>query len=295
MSAPLPPLKTTILDRITSEQICPRSRWFFRSVECVVWTAWLLSVLVGGVAVAVTLYVVRLRQYDLYEVTHGNFWYALAEALPYLWLITLVFMVALAVYNLRHTARGYRYPLWAVLSSSMLGSAVLGGGLHLLNVGFMVDRSFGEYMPTYPSQMKRDEAMWQKPGEGRLIGRLYLPAEASSTIVQFIDMQEVVWAVETKDLTADDLGLIATAAKVRLMGVQPSSTPALFYACGAFPWHMDAPATPPELAATRQGYEERMRRYANDRVRMGQVVAERGTEAFTSSSPCMELPALKRM
>lgn len=287
------PLKSKILDRITTEHICPRSRWFFFGIECAVWSAWVVSVVVGAVAIAVTLYVVRLRQYDLYEVTHDNFWYLLIEALPYIWLVTFALMVAFAVYNVRHTARGYRYPFWSVIGSSMVGSLVLGSGLHMLNVGFMVDHSFGEYMPTYPSQMKRDEALWQMPSEGRLVGYFHLPAKASSTIIQFMDIQNVVWAVDTNDLTEADLRLIATGAKVRLMGVRPSSTPALFYACGAFPWYMDAPANPPQLSATRHDYEERIRRFRNDRERMREEAQGENVHRATSVSPCVAMSALK--
>ncbi len=81
-------LKQTVLARIDQENVCPRGRWLFHSRECVVWTLWLVTVLVGALAVAVSLFVIAQRQYALYEATHDNFLTFLVTVLPYLWIIT---------------------------------------------------------------------------------------------------------------------------------------------------------------------------------------------------------------
>ncbi len=301
MSLQTPHLKTQVLQRITKEQICPRSRWFFRSIECVVWTSWFVSVLVGAVAIAVTLYAIRLRQYDFFEITHDNSWWLIVDTLPYLWLATLVVVVWLAVYNVRRSNRGYRYALWLVLGSSILASLFLGSVFHLLNVGFMVDRSFGQYMPTYPSQIKYDEARWQQPDAGRLIGRLYVPAVASSTLLQFIDMHEVVWVVETRDLLPDDQILLVSQAKVRLLGVLQPEEANVFHACGVFPWMMDGASPVVTLESIRQQYIERLRRFKGEKSVASRSTAASGMVTPETNmmemafSPCAELTMLRRM
>lgn len=44
------PLRNTILERIEQEKVCPHSRVFFFGRECVVWTLWFFSVVVGALA-----------------------------------------------------------------------------------------------------------------------------------------------------------------------------------------------------------------------------------------------------
>ena len=60
-------------ERIEEEKVRPRSRMFFQGRECIIWTLWLISMLVGTLAVAITLYVITHHQYALYEATHENF------------------------------------------------------------------------------------------------------------------------------------------------------------------------------------------------------------------------------
>jgi hypothetical protein len=91
-----------------------------------VWFLWFFSVLFGALAVAVTLYVLMNHQYALYEATHNNLFTFIIEVLPFLWLFIFGLMTLVAIYNLRHTSRGYRYPVSVILASSLLLS--LAGG-----------------------------------------------------------------------------------------------------------------------------------------------------------------------
>ncbi|MCA9357310.1 hypothetical protein KC872_03795, partial [Candidatus Kaiserbacteria bacterium] len=67
------PLKETLFARIEEGNVCPRSRWVYFCQECMVWTAWVISVLIGSLAVAISVFVVTHHQYALYEATHENF------------------------------------------------------------------------------------------------------------------------------------------------------------------------------------------------------------------------------
>ena len=176
-------LRELVFDRIERENVCPRSRLFFQSRECVVWSLWLLTVLVGALAIAVSLFVVTHRRYALYEATHDNFLTFFATVLPTVWVVIFLLMIGFAIYNVRHTRRGYRRPLWMIAASSVVLSFAGGSLLQMLGLGAVIDREFGDLMATYPSQERMERALWQAPAEGRLVGRMEGPVGDRKSVV----------------------------------------------------------------------------------------------------------------
>ena len=150
--------KGDVMNRIECERICPRSRMFFQTRECIVWVLWLLSIVVGALSVAVIIFVMSSQQYSLYHSTHDNFITFLIEALPFLWIIIFGLMAAVAVHNIRHTKSGYKYPLWLVLSSSVVLSLAGGAVLQIFGLGCTTDQVLGERMSMYDSLEKSKES-----------------------------------------------------------------------------------------------------------------------------------------
>ncbi len=264
----LPPgrkdLKTQILTRIEKESVCPRSRLFFGSIECGVWALWGLTVLFGALSVAVTLFVVTFQQYSLYEATHASFFAFAVDVLPYLWIILFAAMVLFAVYNLRHTKNGYRYPLWKIVGSSLLVSLAGGSLLHLAGVGFNFDKQMGLFSKDYQSQEKRELALWQSPQEGRLVGA-FLSAEDGVPQPLFVleDVAGVRWATDVSELHELDTYLLSTGKRVRVLGLLEDVNPPTFHACVVFPWTYDHEYSRGELRDMKQMMKERISRHRN--------------------------------
>jgi hypothetical protein len=181
-------LKDALFKRIESEQVCPKSRFFFLCRECSVWLFWVLSVVVGAMAVAVSLFVVMNRQYAFYEATHDNWLTFMVEALPYLWFLVFGLMAYFATFNIRHTVRGYRYPAWLIVGSSVAMSVVVGVLLQTSDLGHVVDNALGTHMKMYMSQEKMEQKLWQAPAEGRLLGQRVFEDTVPSTTVVFVDV-----------------------------------------------------------------------------------------------------------
>lgn len=254
--------KDKVMSRIECEGICPRSKTFFKTRECAVWALWAVSVVVGALAVAVTLFVIAHRQYALYEATHDNFLTFMVEALPYLWIVMFALMVGVAVYNLRHTKGGYRYPLWQIFGSSMVLSLAGGATLHVFGFGYFIDHELGEQMRMYTSQEKMEMRMWQNPEDGRLLGKVSavpLPSEAPG-VVTFTDVSGKDWKVDVSDLAPHELDLLTKEENVRLIGVMTEGD-MLFHSCGAFPWLLDKPAKREDLEAARVAFEDKLHSY----------------------------------
>ncbi len=259
---PKRPLKNTVLERIEQEKVCPRSRVFFRGRECVVWTLWFLSVVVGALAFAISLFVVMHHQYAFYEASHSNFFTFMVEALPYLWIITFAVMAYAAIYNLRHTKRGYRYPLWMIMASSVVLSFAGGSALQLFGLGYTVDNLLGKHMSMYQSQNKFEQQLWQDPSDGRLVGKLAYTTLSPTTTIIFEDVSGERWTMNISELGPSDLGALNSDKLVKLLGKATNEKLRLFHACGAFPWLFDKSLTSAERHEERQAFVERVAGHA---------------------------------
>lgn len=283
-------LKDKLFERIETDRVCPKSRWFFFGRECVVWSLWMLSVLVGAFAVAVSTFVLLNNQYAFYEATHDNFFTFLMGALPYIWFVALSAMVVAAVYNWRHTKRGYRYSLLTIVGGSLIVSIGGGAVLHMLGLGYALDRELGVYVPLYKSQIMQERELWQVPAEGRLVGR-QVSQTASNTIV-FVDVTGAEWKMDVSAMNAADLAVLATEHEVRVLGLIATSGARDFSGCGAFPWLLGKPMSKQVLTAERQRFLERVYELGHtpdDRLAMLQA------EVITPTRGCASLPVVRRM
>jgi len=293
-------LKNTLLERIEQENHHPRSRWFFRSRECVIWFLWLITVIVGAAAFAVSFFVMTHYQYALYEATHANFLTFIISALPYIWLIVFAVMTFLAVYNLRHTKRGYRYSVPTVLMSSILVSFAAGSTLHFFGLSYAIDSYLGAQTAMYQSQDEVDIALWQRPSEGRLLGRQVHSTAAPTQLIIFADESDTRWRMDVTELMPEDIKLLQQKKPVRVLGVVTEADYNIFHACGVFPWTYQKNMTRQDLSKNRQEFLQKMRsqnEYAQQQLLTieEEVFGEGSTSSPLTTKVCAEIAMMKRI
>lgn len=305
-----------VLSRIEREQLQPHSRLYFQSKECFIWTAWFIALLIGAVAVAVTLYVSTSVPYTLYEATHNNLLTAFVSALPYIWVVIFILTAYLAIVNFRFTKRGYRYQVYTVLLGSVAFSLFAGTAFHYFGGGYALDQALGDMIAAYPSYEKQQYALWQAPEQGRLIGTL-LPYENGTSTdsgdtaqeFAFADAAEGVWEIDVSELREQDIALLHEAGEqeVRLMGT--STETGTFKVCGVFPWHTGQALTRQQLDQNRQAFINVVRTHYDAVSSSGEpvgaltdeteaVLGGEEPEAVASSGTqeriCAEIAALRR-
>lgn len=286
--------KGSVMSRIECGEVWPRSRRFFQTRECVVWALWALSVVVGALAVAVTLFVFTHRQYALYEATHDNFFTFMVEVLPFVWVIVFAAMVGLGVYELRRTKRGYRYPLWQIFASSMVLSLAGGAALQLFGLGYATDHMLGERMGMYDSQEKIEKRLWQKPNEGRLVGIAEVPLVPPATAVMFKDVEGSVWQVSIKDLEDMELALLGENKPVRMLGTVTDEKGRLFHPCAIFPLKAPNELSMRDMREDREKFAKKMHDFEERIEKRGQKVLKMEEEESELEEPCEKLPMLKK-
>ncbi len=252
------PMNERILARIATEQITPYRRLSFRLREGGIWCLWLATVVIGALAVAVSMYVGINAEYALYEATHENFFTFVVEVLPYLWVLLLGSMTYLAIKELRQTKRGYRYSTVQILGSSLVLSLLGGMVFQYAGFGYVLDQILGRQIAMYMSMEKMDMKMWQSPEQGRLVGMLIPRPEriGRDTVLQFEDIAGVRWSVNDGELNEREIGLLMTKDRVRLLGT--STAPGVFHICGIFPWMFERSMARSEMMEERSLFDNRM-------------------------------------
>ena len=261
------------------------------------WLFWLLSILIGALAVAVSVFVMSHNQYALYEATHNNGLTALVDTLPYLWLVVFGLMSAFAIYNLRHTSHGYRYPVWYIISSSVVLSFAGGSALQMFGLGYVVDDTLGNNVKSYMSQEKVEKVMWQSPEDGRLLGKQVLDTVSPTTTVIFEDDSGERWTMNVSDLNEKERDLLKSEQKVKIVGITDDGS-LRFHACGAFMSMMNKEITNRQMREQREKFVDRMVEYKEKRA--VEISDPRSMEFATSTreeklEKCQKLAAIQRM
>ncbi len=293
-------LRHNILERIECEGICPRGRWQFLGKECALWLMWLATVVLASIAVAVSLFVVFYRTYALYEATHDSFFSFMLEVVPYLWLMVFAVAGALSLYHLRHTRRGYRYSLPYIVGGSVVLALLGGVGLHIIGMGFVFDRSLGQYVPSwYASQAMHEKEFWQQPEEGRLVAELRgEPLPALVAIVEDAEGKE--WRVALGELFVKDIETLRTGKPVRLLGKQHEGEhETRFHACGVLPWMYDDYHTLADMRATREEAVARLREHRDRQRAEAKLTFDAATAGVrylpAPKALCGDIMAVKRL
>ncbi len=291
-------LAQRVMKRIRTEQVQPASKWWFICVEYSIWVAWLSTVVLGALALAVILYVGNYARFALYEATHDRVVDFVLEILPTLWLTLFVSMIVLAYINVRRTKRGYLYSMGGIIFSSIVLSVVGGVVLHFFKVGYLIDVGITKIVPMYESYEEFEEKIWQQPEEGRLLGRLQDAGEDDTFVYVRTENKQDLWQVNTTELSGSDLDLLLSGKRVRILGTTTNMVENIFYACGVFPWLFGSDVDVQEMKKQRQLFIGRMytHKEAAERVKgiEREVYGVTGTDT-DSSGVCGEIAAVKRM
>lgn len=186
-------LTDKILNKIKDGHMSPKPRWQFLLKNYVVWLIGILALLIGAASVSVMIYLFRFNDWEIYEETHKSLAEFFLLTLPYFWIIFLALFVFIVYYNLKHTKRGYRYPLYIVILAPVSLSIFLGTIFFTLGCGEKIDSILGSQAPFYDIVINRHVDFWSQPGEGRLAGLII--SEPSDSHFILLDRNQKEWTV----------------------------------------------------------------------------------------------------
>jgi len=207
-----------ILEKIKEEKIAPKPRWRFLLQKYMVWGSGILALIVGSLAVSVIIYFIQDENANVYQKLDGSWLKFIFLTLPYFWLILLAFFVFIFYYNLKHTGRGYRYPIVAAIAVSIFLSLFFGAIFFQLGVGRLIDDLLGEGTPLYSSVLNRQMIFWNAPDQGRLTGLVI--GQTSDNEFVLLDIDRQTWQVISEPNHYFLPGIIVAGQPIRLIGVK---------------------------------------------------------------------------
>lgn len=223
-----------IMERIEDEKITPVPRWRFSARNGLFWSLWVLSVLVGAVAVSAAIFSLANSGYKYYVATHSGFVSFVFDTIPYLWLLLLTLFIIVALENLKHTKRGYKIPITLLLLVSILASLFFGFLIYLLGFAPVIDKTAGS-LPFHETVQEHQMKIWNNPEFGLLAGEITSvdPELTSFTITTFEGEQ---WQILTDELRLQNMEILSLENEIRIVGVPDSENDDTFIACFIFPW-----------------------------------------------------------
>lgn len=237
-------ISQTVMERIKREHVSPTSRKWFVCVNCTMQFAWFIAVVFGAVSVAILLYTGVHGWFGFYEATERSRVGLAIAYIPVLWIVVLLGMVLIAYQNMRLTGRGYRYPVWVVLGTSLLASIAIGFAFYIAGLGQIIDMKLGQQMPMYSSVYKQQELFWQTPVENRWLGTI-----TAKDGMMFSDIAGNEWQLDTSLLEEEERELLMKGDRVRVLGI--GNDTGTIMACGVFPWKEHLFMLPKDLELDR--------------------------------------------
>ncbi|MBI4778904.1 hypothetical protein HY797_00435 [Candidatus Falkowbacteria bacterium] len=205
-----------LLHKIEAEKIQPKPRWRFLLKDYVIWSMGILALFLGAISMSLIFYMSRYNDLEVYARSGGRFWEKLLLLIPTFWLICLAVFILAVVYNIKHTKKGYRYPLFLIVLGIISASVILGGIFYAVGFGEKIDDSFSRHAPFYDRLINPRIDFWSQPENGRLMGLIISRADNDVYILANREMEE--WKVLTKDAKQAPGAELKVGRPARFMG-----------------------------------------------------------------------------
>lgn len=227
-------LERKILAEIEQRRLTPKSALYFLARRSALWLLAALSLLLGGISVALGLYAM-----EDFALTGGRGFSDMPfddvlVSLPFLWAVAVALLAASAVFSLRQTRRGYR-PRLASLLGIVLGANLLAGwALHATGAGRHAHAVLSAYAPGYAAYTAVPYDEWSRPDQGYLGGAVLSVDGAGSLRLKAFDGQEWTIDISAAKLSEGLEGSLVEEGDIAVTGTR--SGPATFRADAIAPF-----------------------------------------------------------
>lgn len=165
-------LSESILSKIKEEKIKPKSRWQFVLRDYVVWFVFFVSLFLGSISIATTIYLLQINDWGAYAVVTPNFLNFVLLTLPYFWLIVFPIFIWISYHYFQNTKTGYRFGFVKIVVFNLGASCVLGVVFYAVGIGSFTDDVFVKKAPFYGHMMLEREKIWHSPEKGTVAGKI---------------------------------------------------------------------------------------------------------------------------
>ena len=202
-----------VLDKIKEEKIAPKPRWYFLLKNNVVIASGVLALIFGALGMSVIIYLLKYNNWE-FGLKINNIFGFILMTLPYFWIVFFVLFVFIIYYNIKHSKRGYKYPIGVIITFALLASIILGEVFFLVGFGEKMDQVLGKRAPLYKEMFNPQLGFWLNPEEGRLAGMIFFEDDGH---IYLMNNPGEAWSI----LVDDDVDIakeIVSGTPVHILG-----------------------------------------------------------------------------
>lgn len=193
-----------LLEKMKSENILPKPRWHFLLKDYVVWIFGVIALIFGAAAMSVIIYLFKYNDWEMGLSLDGGFWSFLLTTLPYFWIVFLGLFIFILYYNIKHSKKGYRYPIGFIIVFAILASIILGELFFLFGFSQKIDDVLGQKASLYTKMFNPQMDFWFQPENGRLIGLTILRDDE----LFIMDPSGKLWEIATSSDILSEIDLL---------------------------------------------------------------------------------------
>lgn len=209
-------LREHILCAIDEQHLDPKPTWVFVLRNSILWTASVLFLLFGGIAISIVLYAIDTNDWDVYAHMTDSVLSFVLLTLPHAWLLCFVLVVVVLHAALRHTKHGYRRTAHAIGFVIMSASFVLGIVFYQVGFGEQLHVLFSDRIGLYRQFAHPRLQRWQQPERGFLAGTV--DHVSSTKEFQIVSHGGDVWHVTVASSSVVHDGVLHEQVHIRLIG-----------------------------------------------------------------------------
>ncbi len=207
-----------VLSQIKDQKISPRPRWQFSLKNYLLWFLVFLATGLGALAVTTIIFLLTDYDWDVLSYLHCKAWSQIFVVLPYLWLVSLTFLLLTIFYNFRHIKGGYHYEAYKIIAASVSLSVLLGVIMFFCGIDSEIhERLMGKF-PFYSRVVQTNRNLWIYPEAGLLAGSIKTINGDQGFFIE--DLHGNIWMVATDTQTIWDCcdGRPATNTIIKIVG-----------------------------------------------------------------------------
>ncbi len=182
-----------ILEKIKESHIKPKPKREFLLKNYIIWSIFGIAILFGSFAISVIIFMITHTDWQYFAIFAGPIKRLLIN-LPYFWLIILVIFLVIALYNLRHTKKGYRYNTLVIVLGSIIISVVVGSVIYAFGGGEKLEDIFYQRMPIYKKIMNHYGRFSLAPEKGLIAG---VVVQVNENNIKVRDFRGQIWNIAT--------------------------------------------------------------------------------------------------
>ena len=220
-----------LIERIKSNNIKPKPKWYFSAKNTLVWTLYFIFILIGAISFSIILFAIQQTDFELLSHIGHSKLEALLSILPYIWLISLLGFIAGSIYSIYHSKRGYKFAFTKITAFSVGLSMILGTIFFISGGASWFEEAFALRVGFYESIQKKKEKIWQNPAKGNIAGKI---TNVEDDKIEVLDLDNHKWTISLDGVFIPRAVFLEKGEKIKITGKKISDTE--FKAEGIYPW-----------------------------------------------------------